>query len=148
MQKIEGVVQKFGTKLTPTGTGWFNEDAGQEEGILIFSLEGHIALNDAGLDLDQQMGRPITAPVIVVNPQTREFWAVPLDLAAWIYEEEAPEGELLRRRLRLDCLNGSSWLYVGGHAGAHRCFDKWGDRTEKVRVLAQDWSRNGSWAKY
>jgi hypothetical protein len=141
MNKIENVVEKFGTKLISTGLGWFDDGLVSVQNplfVVTLGSEGHHVL-DGQLNNDQ---------VVVVNPVSRQFWAVDLELAAWVYEEEAPEGELLRRRLRLDRLNSSSWLHVGGDRGAGRHFDRDGKETEETRLKAEKWSRDGSWAKY
>ena len=42
----------------------------------------------------------------------------------------------------------ASWLHVGGDRGAGRHFDRDERHTEETRLMAQDWSRNGSWEKY
>lgn len=141
MSKIENVVSKFGTRLTMTDLGWFDYDAIDADiknPMWIYSVEGHTVL-DGRLDDNQ---------VVVVNPVTRQFWAVDLSLAAWIYEEEAPEGELLRRRLRWDKVSSASWLFVYGDRGAARHFDRDEPHTETTRLMAQDWSRSGAWEKY
>jgi hypothetical protein len=141
MSKIDNVVAKFGTRLHSTGLGWFDDGlVNVHNPIFVVTLgtEGHHVLD--GIVGDDE--------VVVVNPQTREFWAVSLELAAWVCEEEAPEGELLRRRLRWDRLNSSSWLHVGGDKGAGRHFDRDGKETEATRLMAQDWSRSGAWEKY
>lgn len=140
MQKIESVIAKFGTRLASTGLGWF------DEGLVNVQNPQFIGTFDSGhIVLDGEMRE---GEVVVVNPITREFWAISLELAAWVYEEEAPEGELLRRRLRLDRLNSSSWLHVHGEVGAGRHFDRDGRYTETTRLKAENWSRNGSWEKY